>query len=63
MGDFDVTELLKRRANDMADGIHMIDALKSPTVMAKNIIDYYHEMWYKEASELRRFMLLGQVLD
>lgn len=35
----------------MADGIHMIDALKSRTIMAKNNIDYYHEMWYKEASE------------
>ncbi|XP_057316227.1 52 kDa repressor of the inhibitor of the protein kinase-like [Hydractinia symbiolongicarpus] len=49
-----VTELLQSRANDIMDGIHMIDALKSRTTMVRNNIDYYHEKWYKEASDLAK---------
>ena len=52
-----VTQLLQSKENDMADGIHLIDYLKTLVTAIRNDIDLYHEKWYSGA------LLLAKCID
>ena len=42
----DVTKLLQGKTNDISDGIHLIESLKSLLTAIRNEIDFYHDKWY-----------------
>ena len=44
-----VTQLFKKRTNDILDGLHMIESLKDLLVAIRNNIDHYHNKWYQLA--------------
>ena len=37
-----VTELFQRKANDIMEGIHLIETLKSVGIATRNSVDMYH---------------------
>ncbi|XP_057307639.1 52 kDa repressor of the inhibitor of the protein kinase-like [Hydractinia symbiolongicarpus] len=47
-----VTRMLQSKSNDIFEGLHMIDALKSAAMATRNAVDAYHEMWYEKAVSL-----------
>ena len=44
-----LTQLLQSKSNDIMDGLHFIDSLKSLAISCRNSVDFYHDSWYKEA--------------
>ena len=47
-----ITELLQRKANDIMEGIHLIETLKSVGIETRNSVDMYHSQWYEKAVAL-----------
>ncbi|XP_057316859.1 52 kDa repressor of the inhibitor of the protein kinase-like [Hydractinia symbiolongicarpus] len=47
-----VTQMLQSKSNDIFEGLHMIDALKSAAMATRNAVDAYREMWYEKAVSL-----------
>ena len=47
-----VTKLLKSKTNDVLDGIHLIESLKTLASTMRQNIDHFHSTWYAEAITL-----------
>ena len=47
-----VTKLLQTKTADILDGIHLISSLKSLGNVMRTEVDFYHNLWYKEALSL-----------
>ena len=47
-----VTKLLQTKTADILDGIHLISSLKTLGNVMRTEVDFYHNLWYKEALSL-----------
>ena len=47
-----VTKLLQNKTIDVMDSLDLIQTLKNVLTQTRNDVDYYHDIWYKEALSL-----------